>query len=86
MACAADVFGQFALTHVEGILRSHEPGRFARGLTIDLHVSSGNELCGEGSGTHESGFDQVLIEARGVFAHIFFLSSCSAMNPQNITV
>ena len=86
MPCAADVFGQLALAHVEGVLGTYEHGRFACNLSVDLHVSCRDEFCGEGSGAHESGFDQVLIEARGVFAHIFFLSSCSAVNPQNITV
>ena len=71
--CAADVFGQLALAHVEGILRAHKHGRFARNLAVDLHVSCRDEFCGEGSGAHESGFDQVFIEAHGVL--VFFLSS-----------
>ena len=73
MPCAADVFGQLALAHVEGVLGTYEHGRFARNFAVDLHISCRDEFCGEGSGAHESGFDQVFIEAHGVL--VFFLSS-----------
>ena len=73
MTCAADVFSQLALAHVEGVLRAHDHRCLARGLAVDLHVSCRDKFCGEGSGAHESGFDQVFIEAHGVL--VFFLSS-----------
>ena len=89
VTCAADVFSQLALAHVEGVLRAHDHRCLARGLAVDLHVPGGNKLCGEGSGAHESGFDQVFIEA-----HVSLSSFCRCLatgylvqvNPQSFAV